>query len=145
MVLIKGVEQDPSLGVKIVHPSIDDDIKATDSEKGENNNENAPKTQDDGENTNASYDDELNNDEDVPETPYNGENMNASYDDEVNNDELAPDPPTIDVNINDNYDERNDYEVTPDIPINSGKMKQLTIIKTIIMKTRMKSKQVIKT
>ena len=33
MVLIKGVEQDPDLGVKIVHPSIDDDSEATDSDK----------------------------------------------------------------------------------------------------------------
>ena len=33
MLLIKGVEQDSDLGVKIVHPSIDDDSKATDSDK----------------------------------------------------------------------------------------------------------------
>ena len=33
MVLIKGVEQDPDLGVKIGHPSIDDDSEATDSDK----------------------------------------------------------------------------------------------------------------
>ena len=29
MVLIKGVEQDPDLGVKIIHPSINDDSEAT--------------------------------------------------------------------------------------------------------------------
>ena len=29
MVLIKGVEQDPDMGVKIVYPSIDDDSRAT--------------------------------------------------------------------------------------------------------------------
>ena len=33
MVLIKGFEKDADLGVKIVHPSIDDDSKATDSDK----------------------------------------------------------------------------------------------------------------
>ena len=32
MLLIKGVEQDPDLGVKIVHPSIDDDSEATEHE-----------------------------------------------------------------------------------------------------------------
>ena len=42
MVLIKGVEQYPDLGVKIVHPSIDDDREATDSDKQENNDDNAP-------------------------------------------------------------------------------------------------------
>ena len=30
---LKGVEQYPDLGVKIVHPSIDDDSKATESDK----------------------------------------------------------------------------------------------------------------
>ena len=97
MVLIKGVEQDPGMGVKIIHPSIDYDSEDTDSYKEENNNDNAPKT------------------------PYGGENMNASSDDEVNNDEVAPDPPTNDVNINDNYDdEKIYYEVIPDTPTNSG-------------------------
>ena len=43
-VLIKGFEQDPDLGVKKLHPSIDDDSQATDSDKEENNNDNAPKT-----------------------------------------------------------------------------------------------------
>ena len=33
MVLIKGVEQDPDLGVKFFHPPIDNDSEATDSEK----------------------------------------------------------------------------------------------------------------
>ena len=33
MVLIKGVEQDPDMGVKIFHPSIDDYGEATDSDK----------------------------------------------------------------------------------------------------------------
>ena len=33
MVLIKGFEQDPVLGVKMFRPSIDDDSKATDSNK----------------------------------------------------------------------------------------------------------------
>ena len=32
MVLIKGFEQDPDLGVKIVHLSIDDDIEAIKNE-----------------------------------------------------------------------------------------------------------------
>ena len=48
MVLIKGVEKEPDLGVKIVHPSIDDNSKATDSDKEENNNENYPKKPFDG-------------------------------------------------------------------------------------------------
>ena len=65
MVLIKGVEQDSDLGVKIVHPSVDDDSKATDTDNEENNDENAPKTTYDGENRNASSDDEGNNDEDA--------------------------------------------------------------------------------
>ena len=33
MVLIKGIVQDPDLGVKIVHLPIDDDSEAADSEK----------------------------------------------------------------------------------------------------------------
>ena len=89
MVLIKGVEQDPYMGVKIVHPSIDDYSKATYSDKEENNDDNAPKKQQDGENMNASYVDEVNNDKDVPKNPYDGENMNASSDDELNNNEVA--------------------------------------------------------
>ena len=79
MVIIKGVEQDPDLGVKIVHPSIDYDSEATYSDKEENNYENSPKT------------------------PYDGENMNASSSYEGNNYEVAPDPPTNDVNINADY------------------------------------------
>ena len=119
MVLIKGFEQDPYLGVKTFHPSIDDDIETTDSEKEENNDENSPKTPYDGENVNASSDDEVNNDQYAPETPYDGENMITSSGDEVNNYEVAHNPPTNDVNINDNSDdERNDYEVTPDTPTN---------------------------
>ena len=86
MVIIKGVEQDLGLGVNIVHPSIHDDSEATDSGKEENNNKNTPKTQDDGENTNAYSNDEVNIDEDAPETPYDFENRNASSDDEGNND-----------------------------------------------------------
>ena len=73
MVLTNGVVQDPDLGVKNVHPSMYDDSKATDSDKEENNDENAPKTPYDGENMNASYDDELNNYEDASDTPYYGE------------------------------------------------------------------------
>ena len=37
-------EQDPDMKLKIVHPLIYDDTKTTDSEKEENNKENAPKT-----------------------------------------------------------------------------------------------------
>ena len=85
MVLIKGFEQDPDMGVNIVHPSIYDDSEDTDRDKEGNNNENAPRTPYDGENMNASYSDEGNNDEDAPKTPYYGENKNASDDDEVNN------------------------------------------------------------
>ena len=48
MVLTKGVEQYPDQGVKIVHPLIDGDSEATDSDKEENNDENAPKTPYDG-------------------------------------------------------------------------------------------------
>ena len=47
-VLIKGFEQDPDLGVKIVHPSIDYDIDVIDSDKEVNNDENSPKTLYDG-------------------------------------------------------------------------------------------------
>ena len=145
MVLIKGVQQDPDLGVKIVHPSIDGDSEATDSDKQENNDENAPKTPYDDENMTASSDDEGNNDENSPKTSYDDEIINYSSGDEVNNNENAsntpyddeninsysnneennyevdPDPPTNDLNINDNYDdEENDYEVTPDTPTNGG-------------------------
>ena len=38
MLIIKGVEQDPDLGVKIFNPSIDDDSEAIDSDKEENDN-----------------------------------------------------------------------------------------------------------
>ena len=58
MVLIKGVEQDPDLGVKIVHPSVDDDSKTIDSDKEENNDDNAPKSPYYGENVNPYSDDE---------------------------------------------------------------------------------------
>ena len=51
ILLIKGVGQDPYLGVKIVHPSIDDDSKAIESEIQENNDDNSLKTP---------YDDEKN-------------------------------------------------------------------------------------
>ena len=74
MLLIRGVEQDPDLGARIVHPSIDDDSEATESEIEENSDNNAPKTPYDGENMNASSSDEVNNYEDSPKTPYNGEN-----------------------------------------------------------------------
>ena len=43
MVIIKGVEEDPDLGVKIVHQEIDDDIEATDSDKEGDNYDNDPK------------------------------------------------------------------------------------------------------
>ena len=54
------------MGVNIIHPSIDDDSEAIDSNKEENNDDYAPKK------------------------PYGVENMNASSDDEVNNNEVAP-------------------------------------------------------
>ena len=102
MLLIKGVEQDPGLGVKIVHLSIDDDIEATDGDKEKNNNENDPKT------------------------TYDGENMNASSDDEGNIDEVAPNPPINDLNINDNSDDKvYDYEVTPDTPTSGGNIETI--------------------
>ena len=69
VVLIKVVEQDPDMEVNIVHTSIDDDSKATNSHKEENNDKNTPKTPYDGENVNASSDDELNNYEVAPEAP----------------------------------------------------------------------------
>ena len=62
MVLINKFEQDPVLGVKIVHPSIDNDSEATEIEIEGNNYDNAPKTPYDGENVNVSSDDEVNND-----------------------------------------------------------------------------------
>ena len=67
MVLIKVFEKDHDMGVNMFHPSIDDDSKSTDSEKEENNDENAPKTPYDGENMNASSDYKVNNDEDSPD------------------------------------------------------------------------------
>ena len=39
---------------------------------------------------NSSSGDEENNDKDAPEAPYDGENMNASSDDEGNIDDVAP-------------------------------------------------------
>ena len=115
MVLIKGSEQDPDLGVKIVHPSVDDDRKATDSDKEESKNENSPETTYDDENMNAPSSNEGNNEEDDPRTPYDGENINAYSNNEENNDEVAPEPPTNNEIINANSD-----NVTPDTPTNGG-------------------------
>ena len=77
MLLIKGVEQDPDLGVKTVHTSIYDDSEAADSDKEENNDDNAFKKPHDGGNINDSSDYEGDNYEDDLETPYDGENINA--------------------------------------------------------------------
>ena len=90
MLLIKGVEQHPDRGVKIIHPSIDDHSEATYSDKEKNNKKNASKTPYDGENMNASSDNDVNNNGESPMTPYDGEIMNASSDDDINNDEVAP-------------------------------------------------------
>ena len=84
MAIIKVFEQDRDLGVRIVHPSIDDDSEATDSDEEGNNDDNAPKTPYYGEIMNDSSDDEINNDENAPEMPYDGENTNASSNDEEN-------------------------------------------------------------
>ena len=105
MLLINGIEQDPDLGVKIVHPSIDGDSEAIDSDKEENIDESAPDTPYYGENINASSDDDGNNIGDAPKAPFYDENMNASSNDELNNDEVAPHPPTNEVNINDNSED----------------------------------------
>ena len=78
--------------MKIVHPSIDDNSKATDSDKEENNDENDPGTPYDGENMNASSKDKGKDDEDSPQMPYDSENMNAYSNNEENNDEVSPDP-----------------------------------------------------
>ena len=94
MVLNKGVDQDPNIGVKIFHTSIYEYSKAIDSDKEENNDNNAPKTPYDVENMNASFDDEGNN---------------AYSNNEGNNDEVAPEPPTNDVNINANSDDEINY------------------------------------
>ena len=141
MVLIKGFEQDHDLGVKRFHPSIDDDSEATDSDKEENNDDNAPKTPYDGENINvSSYD------EDAPETPYSGENMNASSDDKGNNYEAALDPPTNDININANSDdEKKYYEVTPDTPTNGGNNETIDNYEGKKTKKRLRRKQIMKT
>ena len=48
MAIINGVEQDPDLGLKIVHQSIDDDSEATDIDREENNDNNYPETPYDG-------------------------------------------------------------------------------------------------
>ena len=143
MLLIKGVEQDPDLGVKYFHPSIDDDREAIDGDKEENNDENAPKTPYDGENMNASSHDEGNIDEDKPDIPYNGENMNASSDDDINNDEVAPDPPTNAVNINDNYDDEKNVMRLPLIHLQMVEItKQLTTMMKKIIEKRLRRKQV---
>ena len=72
--------------------------------------------------------------------------MNSSSYDEVNNDEVALDPPTNNLNINYNYDdEKNDYEVTPDIPTNGGNNEILTMIKTETMKKWLRRKNIMKT
>ena len=119
VVLFKGGEQDPDLWVKIVHPSIDDESEATESETEENNDDNAPKTPYDDENRNAFYDGEGNNDEDAPETPYDGENSKVYSNNEGNNYKVSPKPLTNDVNINSNSDDEiNYYEVTPYTPTN---------------------------
>ena len=76
MVLIKGVEQDPDLGVKIVHPSINDDSEATDSDKEENNDEVAPKPPSNDDIIDANYD------EITPDTPTNGINNETIDNDE---------------------------------------------------------------
>ena len=94
VVLIKGVEQDPDMGVKMFHPSIDDDSEATDSDEEKNIDESAPQTPYDDEILNASSNDEVNNDEDAPKTPYHGENVNSYYNNEVNIYEVSPNPPT---------------------------------------------------
>ena len=104
MVLIKGVEQDPDLGVNFFHSSIDDDSEATDSDKQENIDQNAPKT------------------------PYDDENINNSSDDEVNNDEVDPDPTINDANINANYDDKKMIMRLPLIHLQMVKItKQLTM------------------
>ena len=126
MVLIKGVEQDPDLGMNFFHPSNYDDSKAIDSDKQENNDENAPKTPYGGENMNTSSDDGGNTDKDDLETPYDGENINAYYNNEGNIDEVAPDPSINDININANSDDKkNYYEVIPYTPTNGRKKKEL--------------------
>ena len=91
MVLIKGFEQDPDLGMKIVPPSISDESEAKNSDKQENIEENAPKTPYDGEIITDSSDDEENNDEVVTNPHTNEEIINA------NSDEVNPDTPTNDV------------------------------------------------
>ena len=137
MVLIKGVEQDPDLGVKPFHPSIDDDSEATDSDTEGSHEQIAPKTPYDGENLNASSDDEGNNDEDAPKTPYDGENINAYSNNDGNNDYIAPDPPTKNVNKNANYDdEKNDYEVTPDTATNGVNIERLEMTKKKLLRRR---------
>ena len=146
VVLIEVFKQDPDMGVKNFHPSIDDDRKATDSDKEGNNDENTPKTPYYGENMNDSYGNGGNNDEDAPERPYDGENMNAYSNKEGNNYEVAPDPPTNDVNINANSDDgRNIYEVTRDTPTNGGNNENLTIMNKIIIKKILIRKQIMKT
>ena len=63
-----------------------------------------------------------------------------------NNDKVAPNPPKTNLNINANFDDKkNDYEVTPDTPTNGGKMKQLTMMKTKIMRKGLRRKQIINT
>ena len=122
MVLIKGVEKDPELGVKFFNPSIYDDSKVTDSDK------------------------EGNNDEYAPKTAYDGENMNASSDDRRNNDEVSPNLRTNDVNINANPDdEKQYYDVTPHTPTNRENNETIDNDEETKMKKRLGRKQKMKT
>ena len=78
--------------------------------------------------------------------PYDGENMNASSDNEENNDEVSPDPPTNDISINANpNDKKNDYEVTPDTPKNGENNETIENNEEKIMKKIMRRKQIMKT
>ena len=91
MLVFKGVEQDPYLGLNIVRPSIDDDSKATVSKIEENTDENVPNTPYNSENMNAFSNDEGNNEKDSPKLPYEGENINDYSNNEGINDEVDPD------------------------------------------------------
>ena len=89
---------------------------------------------------------QVNNDDNSPRTPYDVENINAYYNNKGNNDEVSPNPSTNDVNINANSDDEKMIMRLPLIQLKMvGIVKQLTMIKTNIMKKRLRSKQIMKT
>ena len=100
----------------------------------------------DGENMNASSDNEVNNYEGSPKTPYDGENTNTSSGDEGNNCEVSTDPPTNDVNIKASSDYVKFFVRLPLIQLQMVEILTLfTMMREKIIKKRLRRKQIMKT